>query len=82
MIQRLIARSVETDMNRFGSHPIQENLTYTKDSFLRASPRHGGLGVSFNFLFTDPPWGCPVGAVAIVEPEGQNGNYPRIIAEY
>jgi hypothetical protein len=27
------------------SHPIRENRPYTKDSRLRASPRHGGQGI-------------------------------------
>jgi hypothetical protein len=34
---------------------------YTKDSRLRASPRHGGQGVFLNFLVADPPRGRPVG---------------------
>jgi hypothetical protein len=30
-------------------------VLYTRDLRLRASPRHGGQGVFFEFLVTDPP---------------------------
>ncbi len=29
-------------MSRFGSHQNHENRSYTKDSLLRASPKHEG----------------------------------------
>ena len=40
--------SGEPDMNRFGSHPKQENRPVYEGSGLRASPRHGGPGVFLN----------------------------------
>ena len=44
-------------------------LLYTKDPRFRTSPRNGGQWV-FNFLFTDPPRGRPIGAAAIIVPDG------------
>ena len=47
-----------------------------------ASPGHGGQGVFFEFLVTDPPHKeAPLGAAFIV-PDGERGNNPCIIAEY
>jgi len=48
-------------MNRFGSHPNHENQTIYEGFRLRASPRHGGQRVFFEFLVADPPLGRPVG---------------------
>ena len=42
-----------------------KTLFYTKDSRIRASPRHGGQGVFFEFLVTEPPRGRPFGGGAI-----------------
>jgi len=75
--------SGETGMNRSGSLTNHENLP-----LYEGLPSQGlfrgtaGWEFFFNFLFTDPPRGRPVGAAAIIEPEGQNGNNPRSIAEY
>ena len=41
--------SGEPDMNRFGSHPKQENRSLSEGPRLRASPRHGGQRVFFEF---------------------------------
>ena len=42
--------SGEPDMNRFGSHPKQENRPLYEGSRLRASPRHSGQRVFFEFF--------------------------------
>jgi hypothetical protein len=42
-------------MNRFSSHQNHKIVLNTKDLRIRASPRHGGQGVFFEFLVTDPP---------------------------
>jgi hypothetical protein len=45
-------------------------VLYTKDLRLRASPRHGGPGVFFEFLVTDPRGGAPSGAAAFIVTDG------------
>jgi hypothetical protein len=57
--------SGETDMNRFGSHPIHENRPLYEEPPLKVSLSHGRQGVFFEFLVTEPPRGRPFGGGGI-----------------
>ena len=53
--------SGKTDMNRSSSHRNYENHRIYDGSPLQVSPSHGGQGVFFEFIVTDPPRICPFG---------------------
>ena len=70
-------------MNRCGSHPIHENLTLYEG----LPPQGLSLGTAgreffFNFLFTDPPRGRPVGGGGIYRTLWIEGEQSHILSEY
>jgi len=73
--------SVETGMNRFNLHPIQENRPIHERStpLGLSKPRFRG---SFFELVPDPPRGRPIGGGGIHRNLWKRGKNPGIISDY
>ena len=56
-----MARSVETGMNRFGSHPIHENIILYEGLLPQGLSEARREGSFFTILFAHLPRGRPIG---------------------
>jgi len=69
-LKQALFGSVETGMNRFGSHKNHKNRTLYDGLPPRTSPRHGCQEFFLNFLVSDPPRGAPSGVASFIVPDG------------
>ena len=60
--------SVETGMNLYVHPRTMKILLYTKDSRLRAAPKHGGQGVFLIFIHPSAAQETLSGAMAFIAP--------------